>query len=189
MKNRRLLLPGLALVALVALGVTGCFITSAQVLVNYPLPNPFTIAGADGYERIDVDLNTIQAYKDHKAKLKNIADFALIGKFTNESGPGGGVEVWISAGSTTFASPAAIRAGATKLWGPGTIGAFGTAGAVRTIGWNDSAALFTAAGRTILLTEAKGDGAFTLYTIGTPAAVNTIRVEKGFLILVIGAGI
>jgi hypothetical protein len=186
MKNRHLLLPGLALIALVALGVTGCFITSGQVLVHFALHNPFTIDGADGYELEAVDLNTVPDYKDHKDKLKNISDFALIGKFTNVSGPGGGVEVYISAGSTSFTSPAAIRAGATKLWGPGTIGA---TGATRTITWNDSAALFTAAGKKILLTEAKGDGAFTLYTIGTPAAVNTIRVDKGFLILVIGAGI
>jgi hypothetical protein len=186
MKKRRLLLLGLALVALVALGATGCFITSAQVLVHYALPNPFTIDGADGYERIAVDLNTISDYSKNKSKLKNISDFALIGKFTNESGPGGGVEVYISPATTAFTTPAAIRAGATKLWGPGTIGA---TGAVRNIGWNDSAALFTAAGKTILLTEAKGDGEFTLYTIGTPAAVNRITVDKGFLILVIGAGI
>ena len=186
MKKHRLLLLGVGLAALAALGATGCFLTSAQVLANYALQNPFTIDGADGYEREDVDLNTIQAYKDHKDKLKSIADFALVGKFTNELGPGGGVEVYISAGSTSYTSPAAIRAGATKMWGPGTIGA---APATRTIGWDESAALFTAAGKNILLAEAKGDGAFTLYTIGTPEAVNTIKVEKGFLILVISAGV
>jgi hypothetical protein len=186
MKNRHLLLPGLALVALVALGAAGCFLTSAQVLVHFALPNPFTIEGADGREIIPVDLNTISEYNDHKDKVKNISDFALIGKFTNVSGPGGGVEVWITAGNTTYATATAVRAGATKLWGPGTIG---PTGSVRDIGWNDSAALFTAAGKKILLAEAKGDGEFTLYTIGTPAAVNTIKVERGFLILVIGAGV
>lgn len=186
MKNRRLLLLGLGLVALVALGATGCFITSAQVLVHYALPNPFTINGADGYEVINVDLNTVSDYKDHKDKLKNLSDFGLIGKFTNTAGPGGGVEVWISAGNPGFTTPAQIRGGATKLWGPGTIGA---TGATSTIGWNDSARLFSAAGKAILLHEAKGDGEFTLYTIGTPGSSNVIRVEKGFLILVIGAGI
>ena len=186
MKKHRLLLLGVRLAALAALGATGCFLTSAQVLVHFALRNPFTIDGADGYELTAVDLNTIPEYKDHKDKLKDISDFALIGKFTNESGPGGGVEVWITAGSTGYTSPTEIRAEATKLWGPGTIGA---TGAVRNIGWDDSAALFTAAGKKILLAEAKGDGEFTLYTIGTPAAVNTIRVDKGFLILVIGAGI
>jgi hypothetical protein len=186
MKKHRLLLLGVGLAALAALGATGCFLTSAQVLVHFALTNPFTIDGADGYELQAVDLNTVPDYKDHKDKLKNISDFALIGKFTNESGPGGGVEVYITAGTTSYTSPAAIRAGATKLWGPGAIGA---TGAVRNITWNDSAALFKPAGKAILLNEAKGDGEFTLYTIGTPTAVNTIKVEKGFLILVIGAGI
>jgi hypothetical protein len=186
MKNRRLLLLGLALVALVALGATGCFLTSAQILVHFSLGDSFTIAGADGFERIAVDLNTVSEYKDNKDKLKNISDFALVGTLINTDGPGGGVEVWISPDNTNFTTPAAIRAGATKLWGPGTIG---PPPATRAIGWDDSAALFTAAGKKILLAEAKGDGEFTLYTIGTPAAVNTIKVDKGFLILVIGAGI
>jgi hypothetical protein len=186
MKNRRLLPLGLGLVALVALGVTGCFLTSAQILVHFALPDPFTISGADGRELVPVDLNTVPDYNDNKDKLKTISDFALVGKFTNESGPGGGVEVWITAGSTSYATASEVRAGATKLWGPGTIGATGS---VRNIGWDDSAALFTAAGKKILLAEAKGDGAFTLYTIGTPTAVNTIKVDKGFLILVIGAGV
>ena len=186
MKNRRLLPLGLGLVALVALGVTGCFLTSAQILVHYALPNPFTIHGDDGYEVIAVDLSDVAEYQDNKDKLKNISDFALIGKFTNTSGPGGGVEVYITASSTSLTTPAAIRAGATKLWGPGTIGA---APATRTIGWDDSAGLFTAAGKAILLTEAKGDGEFTLYTIGTAGVSNVIEVSKGFLILVIGAGV
>ena len=186
MKNRRLLLLGLGLVALIALGATGCFITSAQILVHYALPNPFTINGTDGYEQVAVDLNTVSDYKDNKDKVKNISDFAVIGKFTNTTGTGGGVEVYITAGATNYTSPAAIRAGATKLWGPGTIGATGS---TRTITWDDSATLFTPAGKAMLLNEAKGDGVFTLYTVGTPGSTNTIRVDKGYLILVIGAGI
>jgi len=186
MMNRHPLMLGLGLVVLVALGVTGCFLTSGQILAEYELPNPVTINGADGFERIHVDLNTISAYQDHKDKLKTISDFALIGKLTNTSGPGGGVVVYITAGDTDLGTPAAITAGATKLWGPGTIGA---APASRTLTWDDSAALFSAAGKKILLAEAKGDGAFTLYTIGTPGTSNVIQVVKGYLILVIGAGL
>jgi hypothetical protein len=186
MKNLRLLPLAFGLVALVALGATGCFLTSAQVLVHFALPNPFTIDGADGYERIPVDLNTIDEYKDHKELLKTISDFAVLGKFTNVNGPGGGVVFYITPGNTSLTSPAAITAGATKLWGPGTIGATGDS---RTLGWDASAGLFTAAGKKILLTEAKGDGEFTLYSIGTPEASNVIRVDKGFLVLVLGAGI
>ena len=189
MKNHRLLPLGLGLVALIALGATGCFLTSAQILVHYDFPSPyntFTIDGADGFEVVPVDLNTVSDYKDNKDKLKDISDLAVIGKFTNTAGPGGSVLVYISAGDPSFTTAAQIRAGATKLWGPGTIGA---APATRTITWDDSAALFTAAGKAILLNEAKGDGKFTLYTVGSPTNVNTIRVDKGGLILVISAGI
>jgi hypothetical protein len=186
MKSRRLLPLGLGLVALVALGVTGCFLTSAQILVHFPLGDGFMIAGADGYKRIAVDLNTISDYKDNKNKLKNISDFALIGTLNNTDGPGGGVEVYITADNTSLTTPAAIRASATKLWGPGTIG---PPPATRAIGWDDSAGLFTAAGKKILLAEAKGEGKFTLYAIETPTAVNTITWSRGYLILVIDAGI
>lgn len=184
MKNRLLLTLGL--VALAALGAAGCFLTSAQVLAEFALPNSFTIDGADGYERVAVDLNTIDAYEDHKEKLETISDLAIVGKFTNVNGPGGGVEFYITAGNTDLVGPAAIRASATKLWGPGTIGATGS---VRTVGWDDSAKLFTAAGKKILLAEAKGDGEFTLYSVGTAGATNEIQVDKGYLILVLGAGI
>lgn len=184
MKNRLLL--ALGLVALVALGAAGCFLTSAQVLAEFALPNPFTIDGADGYERIAVDLNTIDAYQEHKEKLEAIHDYAMVGKFTNVSGTGGGVVFYITPGSTNLTSPAEIVAGATKLWGPGAIGATGD---VRTLGWDASAALFTPAGKKILLTEAKGDGEFTLYSIGSPGSSNVIQVDKGYLVLVLGAGI
>ena len=186
MKKNRLLLLGLALVALAGLAATGCFITSAQVLAHFALPNPFTINGADGWERVDIDLSTNKDYKDNKSKLKDIVDLAVVGTFTNTSGPGGGVEVWITPNNTNLQGPTAIRAGAIKLWGPGSIGATGS---VHNVGWNESATLFTAAGKKMLIDEAKGDGQFTLYTIGTPASTNVIQVKDGNLILVLAAGI
>ena len=186
MKKQRLLLLGLGLVALVALGATGCFLTSAQILAHFALPNPFTIDGADGWERIYVDLNTVDEYKDNKDKLETISDLAIVGKFTNTDGTGGGVDIYITPGETNLVGPAAIIAGATKLWGPGTIGATGS---VRTIGWDDSAALFTSAGKKILIDQSKGDGEFTLYAIGSAGTVNHIQVDKGLLVLVLGAGV
>lgn len=182
-KNLRLILPGLALLALTA---TGCWITSAQIFAHFDLPNPVTINGADGWERVYVDLNTISDYADNKDKLKTISDLAVVGTFRNTGGVGGGVEVYITPGNTSLGSRAAITAGSTKLWGPGSIGATGD---VRTIGWDESAALFDAAGKAILLAEAKGDGEFTIYTIGSAGTINLIRVENGGLILVLGAGL
>jgi hypothetical protein len=112
MKNPRLLLIGLGVLALVALGSTGCFLLSGQIFAHFALPNPFVIdSSSDTFERVDVDLNTIGDYKDHKDKLKGLADVALIGKFTNVSGPAGGVEVWITPGVTNLANVTAIKAG------------------------------------------------------------------------------
>src|SRR6185436_11862218 len=113
-------------------------------------------------ERELVDLNTIDEYDEHKDKLKGLSDLAVVGEFTNESGPGGTVEVYITAGDTNLGSGTAVRAGATKLWGPGTIGG---AGSSVVIGWDQSAALFTAEGRKMLIDEALGDGVFTIYTV------------------------
>jgi hypothetical protein len=182
MKNVRVLA---ALAGLCAVLATGCIIVSGQIFAHYDLPNPFTIDGADGFERELVDLNTIDEYDEHKDKLKGLSDLAVIGKFTNENGPGGIVEVYITAGNTSLADPAAIRAGAVKLWGPGTIGATGSS---VVIGWDESAALFNAAGKKILIDEALGDGEFTIYTIGSPNVDNTIRVDGGALILTLSAG-
>lgn len=182
MKNFRLLL---VLTALCAAMASGCLIISGQIFAHYALANPFTIDGADGFERELVDLNTIDEYDEHKDKLKGLADLAVVGKFTNVDGPGGTVEVWITADNTTLATGTLVRANAVKLWGPATIGA---TGAVVSIGWDESAKLFNAAGKKILISEALGDGVFTIYTVGTPAVDNEIRVDGGAIILTLSAG-
>jgi hypothetical protein len=182
MKNLRVILPSLALAALT---LSGCFITSGQIFVHYALTNPLIISGADGFEKVDVDLNGIKDYSDNKDKLKTISDVAIVGTFTNTLGPGGTVAVYITSGTTNLVGAAAIVAGATKLWGPASIG---PTGSVVTIGWDDSAKLFDPAGKAILLAEAKGDGQFTLYTVGSPGVDNAINVDNGSLILTLGAG-
>ena len=126
MKTSRLLLAGVALAALLG---NGCVITSAQVLTHFDLPNPFTIVSstADHSELVPVDLTTLSEYEDHKDDLKGLTDLAIVGKFTNVNGPAGGVLVYIT---PTLDSPPggapAVPAGATLLWGPGTIGPTGS---------------------------------------------------------------
>lgn len=183
MKMSRLLLGGVVLAALFG---NGCVITSAQILTHFDLPNPFTIVSstADHSERIPVDLATIDEYEDHKDELKGLADLAILGKFTNVSGPAGGVLVYIvpSLDNPPGGAPA-VPAGATLLWGPATIGATGSS---RTIDWNESAGLFNKAGKDLLLSEVKGDGRFTLYTTGSTGTFN-IHVDEGALVLVLDA--
>lgn len=183
MLKPRVLLPSLGLCALI---LNGCFITQAQIFIHYALPNPFTINSAtDPFEKVAVDLNTISEYNDHKDKIETISDFAVVGTFTNVSGPAGAVEVWVTADATNYTTVAQVTANATKLWGPGAIGASPSSVVV---GWDESAALFNAAGKQLLLDEAKGDGVFTLYTFGT-AGVYSIRVDDGGLILILSGGV
>ena len=183
MSKLRILLPSLGLAALI---VNGCIITQAQVFANFALPSPFTINSvSDPFERVLVDLNTISEYSDHKDKLKGLSDVAIVGTFTNVAGPAGAVEVWITADATNLTTVDAVKSGATLLWGPGTIGA---APASRTIGWDESAALFSAAGKKMLNDEALGDGTLTLYMFGT-AADYTILVENGNIILTLTGGV
>src|SRR5439155_15019363 len=182
MRSYRRVFPVLALAALVA---SGCFVATGQVLVEFGLTSPFTIdSTTDPFARIFVDLNTIPDYSKHKDSLKGLNDFALIGKFTNLSGPAGALEMWVTPGSTNYTTVAEVQANATKLWGPGTIGA---APDVHVVTWDESSKLFTQDGKDILIHEAKGDGDFTIYAFGTAGSYR-VKVEDGFLILVVSAG-
>ena len=179
--------PKLLLALGLALAVPGCIITSAQVLTHFALPNPFTIDSSttDHSERVPVDLTTLGEYNKHKDELKGLTDLAIVGTFTNVSGPAGGVSVYIVPSLDLPAGGApSIPAGAVLLWGPATIGA---SPASRVIGWDESAGLFHKAGKDLLIQEVKGDGQFTLYTTGT-AGTYSIRVDNGQLILVLDAG-
>jgi hypothetical protein len=174
----------LAAVVALAFAVSGCVITSAQVFAHYDLPDPFFINSPDGFERVDVDLNDVSEYADNKDKLKHLSDAAFGGKFTNESGPAGTVEVWMTKGPTAYATVGDVKANAIKLWGPASIG---PAGSVVTMKWDDSAKLFTTPGKQALIDEVKGDGQFTLYTVGSTGTYR-IRVDKGTILLVLDAG-
>jgi hypothetical protein len=177
----------LSLLGLAAVLSNGCFLVSAQVLAAFDLTNPFTIDGTDDSERILVDLNDIEEYADNKDKLKGLADIAILGTFVNTNGPSGTVTAYITAANTNLADATAIQGGATKLWGPGSIGASGTPEGTVTIDWDTSAGLFDAAGKQILIDEALGDGEFTLYMVGTPNGTYDVRVDDGVVVLVLDA--
>ena len=172
-------------VGLSALVLTGCFITQAQVFANFALPNPFTIdSTTDPFERVAVDLNTISAYNDHKDNIQTLSDVAIVGKFTNEAGPAGTVEAWITPGITNYATVNEVKANGTKLWA----GSIGAAPSTKVIGWDESAEMFNPAGKTMLIDEAKGDGQFTIYTFGT-SGLYRIKVEDGQILLTLSGGV
>lgn len=180
MKALKIVIPALVLV----LGAAGCILVSGQFLVDFDLPN-FDITTNSAVTREDVDLNTNSDYADHKADLKSIVDIAVLGKLTNSGGTDVNVEVWMTPTATTHATPAEVTSdtGAKLLWGPFKV----AAGTSKTVDWNESAKLFSSAGKAALLSEIMGDGKFTIYAIGD-AGTYTIDVDNGVLAIVLDFG-
>jgi hypothetical protein len=178
MKHRRLLLPGLALVALVG---SGCFLISGQIMIHFAVGN-VTVANPSAVNGVYVDLTTIADYNDNKDKLEDLSDLALLGTFTNNGVSALDVEVWVTGSATGTLSDTQVRAQGTRLWGPFALGA----GETKTIGWDASAGLFQSAGKDVLISETKGDGDFTIYAIGAVGTYN-LSIADGVLVLVLDA--
>ncbi len=177
MKTLRTAVPILVLSALAA---AGCFLISGQFVVTYQLPDPLNVVNGATLVGVDVDLNTIGDYADHKDDLKRVEDLALIGDFKNNTGSTANIEVWIvSSGTLLGLTLAQVQANGVQLWGPLSVGA----GATRNIDWNGSSGLFK--GRQTLIDEIKGDGHFALYVIANGAFNCT--VTNGAVIAVVGA--
>jgi hypothetical protein len=191
-RTTRWMVAGLALVAVLA---TGCIITSAQILAHFDLDNPVHIDASDSYERVAVDLavDVGSDYTDNKDKLEGLTDLAILGTFVNSTPgtPAGQVTCYITAGNTTYANGGEVLSAsdAVVLWGPASIGAEGTPDGTVTLDWDASAALFNTVGKQVLIDEAKGDGQFTLYFVGTSFTGGyDIEIQDGKVVLVLDAG-
>ena len=179
------LIAGCAVAALLALAAGGCILTSGQIQLHFELPN-LTATSANNIIGEAVDLNEEEDYADNKEDLQDISDLAVLGKITNHGGNAIHVEVWMTRDLTSYTTETALKADseALPLWGP-----FALAGAeTKQIDWDDSAALFSEAGKAVLLEEAKGDGTFTIYAIGVEGTYS-FSVEHGALVLEIDIGI
>lgn len=183
LKNLRITAPVAALAALVA---AGCVLVSGQFVVTFPFSDvgldPLPVTSPTTLAPVPVNLNEIGEYSDHKDKLKDVVDLALLGKVRNLTGTAVGVEVWIVPNPTaTYANETDVKANGIKLWGPLAVGPNATV----QVTWNASAALFT--GRQTLIQQIKGDGRFDLYAIGSTAPY-AFQVDKGALVAVVSAG-
>lgn len=177
MKTPRIAVP---VVGLAALAVAGCFLLSGQFVVDYELPSPLTVIGGSvAPAGVDVDLNTISDYHEHKADLKRVDDVALIGDFRNNSGSATDVEMWLVPSAAMGLSLVQLQSTGVRLWGPLAVSANGS----EHVDWNHSARLFV--GRQALTDEVKGDGHFALYVIASGTA--DVTLTKGALIAVVSA--
>jgi hypothetical protein len=181
MKSLRWLFLGLGL----GLLASGCILTSGQIQIDFNLlDGNITSAGLVG---MPVKLSQEEEYTDNKDKLKTLSDLALLGKIKNNTASPLDVEVWFTPTITTHTTESALMGdpSAVKIWGKFHVGANQTV----QIDWNDSAALFTKAGKDALLKEAKdGDGDFSLYAIGSSGTYD-FDVTNGSLVLILDAGI
>ncbi|HKW51094.1 MAG TPA: hypothetical protein VJQ53_05105 [Candidatus Eisenbacteria bacterium] len=178
MKNLRWIVPALLLAA----ATPGCILVSGQFLIDFDLSN-FTTSTDSAVTREDVDLTTESDYQDHKNDLKGLSDVAVLGKVTNNGASSIGVEVWMTPGPTTYTTPGQVTTNGTKLWGPFNL----AAGASKQVTWDESANLFSSAGKALLINEIKGDGQFTIYAIAG-AGTYSFTVDNGVLALVIDFG-
>ena len=178
MKNIRLWLPVMALAGLIS---AGCFLVSGQFTVTFNFNDPINIVSPTALAGQYIDLNTVSEYNDHKGDLKDVADLAVLGQFTNLTGNAAAVELWmVATPSGALTTDAAVRGAGQKIWGPLSVAGNSSVN----VGWDQSAALFT--GRQALITEIKGDGEFALYALANGAY--SLRINKGALIAVISAG-
>ena len=190
MKKLRILLPA---ILLAAIGSAGCFLLSGQFVINFDLPTPYTVTTTATLASIDVDLNTIRDYADHKNELKRIEDLALVGSFKNNAASSATVYCWIVPSGAANLSLSQLQAQGVVLWGPLTLAGLET----KKVDWNASAALFK--GRQTLINEIKGDGHFALYVTDTGSSPTpgpnptgvlptfNVTITNGSLIAVIAA--
>lgn len=162
--------------------LAGCLLTTGQVAIDVDL-GTFT-ATTSTLEIEQVDLNDISDYADHKDDLKGLADLAVLGTVQNNIATAIDVTVWMTKDVTTYTTDVQVRANAIQMWGPFNV----PGNATRTIGWDESSALFTAQGKGELINEVKGDGVFTIYVIGAGTVYN-FTVTDGTLVLVLDGGI
>jgi hypothetical protein len=165
---------------LLALAVSGCILISGQILVTYDLPD-MSLGGQLATVPVQVDLNTVSDYRNHKGNLKGLADEALVGLIQNRNSTSLTVEVWITPQETSFQSSDFVTANGILAWGPLTL----APGESRRLTWDASAALITKPGRAAIEGEVRGDGKLTVYVVGD----NALNFTEGKFLTIINAGI
>ena len=180
MRNLRWTVPALVLAAALA---AGCILISGQFIVSYDLPSPVTISPT-ALQHMDVDLNTVGAYQDHKSDLKDLSGVAILGVFSNHGSAPVDVEVWMTPAHSEHADAAALAADPTavKVWGPLHLGVDES----KTVGWDQSAGLFEK-GKAALVEQIRGDGVFTFYALGKTGSYSFV-LNHGVLVAVVDAG-
>lgn len=167
-----------------ALGVLllpgGCVFESKQVIVTYDIqPDSLQSGTTAPISAVQVDLNTVSAYRERSGEIRGVADAAFLGIMHNTTPTFTRIEWWVTPDETHYTTPAQVRLNADLLWAGPELPSL----ARLALEWNKSAGNTDRQVMAALLPELSGDGRFTLYAIGSLtgtsygfAAVNTSLV-------------
>jgi hypothetical protein len=171
--------------ALAAFLVSGCILQIVKlVTINLGTLSAVNGAASAGlYVNLPLDNST---YRDYKNKFANIQDVAVLGTFKNNLGTAVSADVYLvrtPAGSPLLPNLTAVTdppANGIKVWSVAL-----AANETKTLTWDNSAALFTSAGKVAITAELMDDGIFALYVFGDTGTYN-ITVTGGSFDVMIG---
>lgn len=172
--------------AAAAVAASGCMLDAKRLTVSFTMqPDSLSIGSSTTLVGCAVDLNQETNYAENKAEIQGLADVALLGRIQNTLPTFASAEWWITPDATAHTTALAVRANATRLWVGGSISPLG---AVQ-IDWNKSAGHVEPVGLEVLRREVQGDGAFTLYALGTITGTSfRFTVYDPVLVLILDIG-
>ena len=107
----------------------------------------------------------------------------FIGKVENTGQSAIDVVGYITKDLTSFTTDTQVKDSAIRVWGAFKV----NPGETKTVGWDESAALFSTAGKQVLIDEVKGDGVFTIYIVASQGTYQ-FNVTNGSFVVVLDAG-
>ena len=152
------------LVLLAAVLSSGCILTSRQVvIVAEPRGVTQLLGGTTATSIYRFDLTTLPAWNDHRGKIVRVTDVALMGDFSNPTGPigpGAPVDVAVAVSPAPIAFPGVPSGSEPQVWGPLHL----DVDARHRVSWNEGAARIVGHAQA-LQGEMAGDGQFDLLVV------------------------
>jgi hypothetical protein len=176
----------LALIAVMAIA-SGCIVDSKRQTISYTVQPDSLIVASSTFPVVPchVDLNEVAAYRQLAPKIRGLTDVALLGTVKNTLATNCRLEWWITPDSTSFTTAQQVRAAGSLLW----VGSDVPAKTTLVLDWNKSAGHTDQLTFGALLRELNGDGAFTLYALGSDTGSSFRFTMLGpVLVLIVDTG-
>ena len=173
----------LAVLTLASLTLAGCFQVHKFISIAMGTLSAENGQTSAGYF-VDLEAES-GTYRDNRDKFDDISDCAILGQFVNNGAAAVSGDVWIVPDATGPASLdlAGVQANGIKLWSLAL-----AAGETKTIGWNESAGLFTSDGKAALKAQIEGDGQFGIYVFGNTGTYDITVNDAAFAVVIAVSG-